>query len=181
MPNRTTPARRRHRALRRLAELAAAQGIGLELAWCHGAVITLVHGTVAPAPRRTRVVEASSRAMALVDQVTAEQRLPADWLKEDVKFYVTHSGLGGRGGSDVFGPHVILSVADPEPLLAMKLHACQTASPAAADLSDLRFLLGKMGVASLDEVERVYRRFFPRQTMNGEVRRLVAAQCPTAI
>ncbi len=80
-------------ALRRLAELARAEGITLELSLYGGAVFTLVYAS----RESTRDVDGLIRPKAegdrLARKVAEEQDLPADWLSDDVAQFP-----GGRGG-----------------------------------------------------------------------------------
>lgn len=161
-------------ALRRLAELAAAEHLVLELALCHGAVITVAYGQSESASARAKIVEPGSRSDALVAKVAAEHRLPADWLKEDVKFYLATFAAHRRSDIDHFGPNLILCVSDSAHVLAMKLHACDVSRPpAATDLADVEFLVQKLHLVSWAAVMEVYERFFPGCSLNGDLRCLV--------
>lgn len=181
MPYSILSPRRLTRALRRLSELAAADHVTIEVALCHGAVITVVYAAAANAtPTARRVVESSARAAALVRQVSLEQRLPADWLEEDVKFYLALSAARSQPHLHDLGPNLILSVSEPAHLLAMKLYACHASvPPAAADHGDLAFLIERMGLASVEAVEHAYARFFPEHSLAEDVRSLVTRLLPT--
>jgi hypothetical protein len=118
--------RRIERALQRLAELAQQEHLMLELALCHGTVILLAYADPANRVVPARIIEATSRTNKLVRQVATEQKLPADWLREDVRYYLAVFAARRRTDFDVFGPHLTLSVAEPGYVLAMKLHACES-------------------------------------------------------
>mgnify|MGYP001547927807 CR=1 FL=1 len=161
-------------ALRRLAELAAAEHLVLELALCHGAVITVTYGQSESPTARSQLVEPSSRADPLVAKVAAEHRLPADWLKEDVKFYLATFAAHRRSDIDHFGPNLLLCVSDSAHVLAMKLHACdESRPPATIDLADVEFLVQKLHLVSWTAVMEVYERFFPGGSLNADLRCLV--------
>jgi hypothetical protein len=166
-------------ALRRLAELAAAEHLVLEIALCHGAVITVAYARPEQPIARGRIVEPSSRSDALVAEVAAEHRLPADWLKEDVKFYLALFAARRRSDVDLFGPNLLLCVSDSAHVLAMKLYACAASRPPApADLADVEFLVQKLNLVSWAAVTGVYERFFPGSALNGDVRCLVVEMFP---
>lgn len=180
MPYSIMSPRRINRALRRLAELVAAEKVALEVALCHGQIITVVYAVNRDAQTSGTAVESSTRAAALVRQVAAEQGLPADWLEEDVKFYLALTAARGQPHLQDFGSSLVLSLAEPEHLLAMKLNVCQgQVLPATADRHDLAFLLDKAGLDSVDAVEHTYARFFPEQKLAPDARTLVAGLLPS--
>lgn len=183
MPYSIMSPRRINRALSRLAELADAEKIALEVALCHGQIITVVYGSARDQQQSAaKAVESSSRAAALVRQVASEQRLPADWLEEDVKFYLALTAARGQPHLQEFGPNLVLSMAEPEHLLAMKLHLCQgQVVPATADRHDLAFLIEKAGLSSIDSVEQTYAQFFPEHKLADDARAMISRLLPATI
>jgi hypothetical protein len=164
------------RALRRLAALAAGEQLVLEVALCHGAVVTVAYSYTDSKITPARLVEPAGRSDPIFARVTAEQRLPQDWLQEDVKYYLALFAAQRRTDYDRFGPNLILSVSEPAHMLAMKLHACDCSRPPAAkDISDVEFLLQKMGVDSWSVVTALYERFLPGCSLSEDVRSLVIA------
>ena len=121
--------RRTERALQRLAVLAQQEHLMLEVALCHGKVILIAYANPTDRIVPSRIVEPTSRTSKLVRQVAAEQRLPIDWLREDVRYYLAVFAARRRHDFDVFGPNLTLSVAEPAHVLAMKLHACECIRP----------------------------------------------------
>jgi len=186
MPDSLLSHRRIQRALQRLAELAAAEQLALEVALCHGHIITVVYA-LAQDPNAHgggygKLVASSSRAAALVRQIAVEQRLPASWLEDDVKFFLALTAARNQSHLHQFGPNLILSVSEPAHLFAMKLHAFHVEpSPAVADRHDLAFLMQKMGIASMEAVEHAYVRFFPDHSLAEDVRRLVERLLPARV
>ena len=169
MPYSNLSPRQINKALARLAELAAADGLAVEIALCHGRVIVVSYRLERDPLHQAKIVEPPGRAEALLLQVTKEQRLPGDWIEEDVRFYLALMAARHQPHLHQHGPHVVLSVSEPAHLLAMKLHAFHLA-PASADQHDLAFLIEKMGLASIEAVERAYARFFPEHALGAEVR-----------
>jgi hypothetical protein len=179
MPYSILSTRRINRALRRLAELADSDKIALEVALCHGQIITVVYSLARDPQATGKTVESNARAAALVRQVASEQRLPADWLAEDVKFHLALAAARGQPHPNEFGPSLVLSLSEPEHLLAMKLHLCQgDGVPATSDRHDLAFLIEKACLASIESIEHTYARFFPEHKLADDVRTLVSRLLP---
>lgn len=182
MPETLLSPRRIQRALQRLAELAAAESLALEVALCHGQIITVVYALARDPHTHGKIVASSARAAALVRQVASEQRLPARWLEDDVKFFLALATARNQAHLHQFGPSLILSVSEPAHLFAMKLHAFHVEpAPATADRHDLAFLMQKMGLASIEAVEHAYARFFPDHSLQDDVRRLVSRLLPASV
>lgn len=173
--------RRIQKALQRLAELAASEQLALEIALCHGHIITVVYALAQDPNSHGKTVVSSSRAAALVRQVAVEQRLPASWLEEDVKFFLALTAARNQSHLHRYGPSLILSLSEPAHLFAMKLHAFHAEpSPALADRHDLAFLMQKMGLMSIEAVEHAYTRFFPDHSLADDVRHVVARLLPAS-
>lgn len=171
--------RRITRALRRLSELAAAEHLAIEVALCHGHVLTVVYALPHEPAGAGRIVVSHARGGALARQVASEQGLPAGWLEEDVKFFIALSAARNPSQLRDYAPNLILSVSEPAHLLAMNLHALQSdAEPAVAERQDLAFLLQKMGLTSLEAVEHEYARFFPDHPLSEEARKAVSRLLP---
>lgn len=172
-----------NRALRRLAELATTGNIAIEVALCHGQIITVVYAMNREAqPPSRRTVESNGRAAVLVRQVASEQRLPADWLEEDIKVHLALTIARGQTNLQEFAPSLVLLHAEPEPLLAMKLHVCQgRVEPAISDRHDLAFLIEKAGISSFDLVEQIYAQFYPEHKLADDARAMVSRMLPTVV
>ena len=56
-------------------------------------------------------------------------------------------------------------VAKPEYLLAMKLAALQRQTAEDRDFEDARRLAQELGVTSVDDLERAYHAFFPKESL----------------
>lgn len=149
-----------NRALKRLAALAAAEHLVLELALYHGRVITVVYNSTDSTTDKERMVEPSTRAATLARIVATELRLPAYWLENDLKYFLAFFAARNRTDFDLYAPGIIISLNEPRHLLAMKLRLCvETTAP--TDVEDIRFLIGKMGLGSALAVEAVFQQFFP--------------------
>lgn len=164
------------RALNRLGELAHANGLTLEVALYGGAVFTVVYGSRESTKDVDAIVRPSEIAKKLASQVAREQDLPEDWLSDDVRLFLAAKEDKRRLASEEFGPGLTVSVPTAAYLLAMKVHACRPALPGyAGDQEDILFLVRKMGIKGLGDVEKVYHRFFPHDELPDHCRLAIEA------
>ncbi len=71
-------------------------------------------------------------------------------------------------------PGLAVTVPTVAYLLALKLRACRSPLPGyPGDAPDIRFLLGKIKPASLDEVDALFARFFPHDVLTARAREIV--------
>ncbi|MDR1818056.1 MAG: hypothetical protein LBR07_07825 [Puniceicoccales bacterium] len=153
-------------ALRRLGELALAEGTQLEIALYGGAVFTLVYESRATTKDVDAIARPSDLAKRLVAQVASEQKLVDEWLNDDVKMFL--AGVGALRPLDTLalGEGIRISVPTAAYLLALKLRSCRRPlAGVAGDYEDIRFLLKKMNITSVAEAEAVFERFFPEDAM----------------
>ncbi len=162
------------RALRRLGELAVAEGIELELSLYGGAVFTLVYGSRDSTKDVDALIRPSAAGQRLSRQVAAEQGLPEDWINSDVAQFLSEHEAKRTLPTEAFGPGLFVTVPTAAYLLALKLRACRPPLPGyPGDAPDIRFLLGKINPASLAEVETLFARFFPRDALTDRAREIV--------
>jgi hypothetical protein len=160
--------------LRRLAELARAEGITLELSLYGGAVFTLVYAS----RESTRDVDGRIRPKAEGDRfarrVAEEQDLPADWLSDDVAQFLADREEKRRVLEDEFGAGLRVTAPTAAYLLALKLRASRPRLPGyAGDEADIEFLLRKIKPRSLADVEELFARFFPHDALPDRTKALV--------
>jgi hypothetical protein len=164
------------RALNRLGELAQAKGLTLEVALYGGAVFTVVYGSRESTKDVDAIVRPSEPARQWALQVAREQNLPGDWLSDDVRRFLAANEAKRRLDPDEFGPGLTVSVPTAAYLLAMKVNACRPALPGyAGDQEDILFLVRKLGLKTLGEVEDVYDQFFPRDELDDRRRLVIEA------
>lgn len=181
MPYNVLSPRQINRALRRLSDLAAHDGLALDIALCHGRIVTVVYRVDAAESGGGKIVESGALAAALAHEVAREQGLPADWLEEDVKFHLALTAARNQPQLQSYAPGLVLSLGEPDHLLALKLHALRPgAAPAPSDRLDVSFLLERTGLASPEAAERAYRRFFPEQSLGETARAFLARVFPRA-
>jgi len=164
------------RALNRLGELAQVKGLTLEVALYGGAVFTVVYGSRESTKDVDAIVRPSDSARQLALQVAREQDLPEDWLNDDVRQFLAAKEEKRLLASEDFGPGLTVSVPTAAYLLALKVHACRAPLPGySGDQEDILFLVRKMGLKVLGEVEDVYHRFFPRDEIPEHSRLAIEA------
>ncbi len=162
------------RALRRLGELARAEDVTLEVSLYGGAVFTLVYGSRDATKDVDALVHPAEVARRLALRVAKELELPEDWLNDQVRLFLAEKEAKRRLKGDEFGPGLRVSVPTAAYLLALKLRACRPPLPGyAGDYGDIRFLLQKMDLHSLLDVEEVFDRFFPRDSLSDAQRDVV--------
>lgn len=162
------------KALRRLSELATAEGLVLELALYGGAVFTLVYGsreTTKDVDAILRPVEAGVR---LVRQVAGEQGLADNWLNDDVRQFLSHCGERRPYPTQDFAPGLQITIPTAAYLLALKLNSCRAPLPGhLGDEADILFLLARIKSASVADVEAIHDRFFPGEGLRADAIELI--------
>lgn len=161
-------------ALRRLGQLAADQGVTLELSLYGGAVFTLVYGSRDATKDVDAVVRQSEIARVLALKVARELELPEDWLNDHVKQFLAAKEAKRQLTEIDFGEGLQVSVPTAAYLLALKLRACRPPLPGyAGDYGDIRFLIRKMGIKSVESAEEVHDKFFPSDALSDVAREVV--------
>lgn len=161
-------------ALRRLAELAAAEGLKLELSLYGGAVFTLVYGSRDTTRDVDGLVRPEAEGRRLAARVAREQELPEDWLSADVAQFLAAKEEKRRVLENDFGPGLRVTAPTAAYLLALKLKASRPRLPGyAGDEADIEFLLRKLRPKSLREVEDLFERFFPDDVLPERTKLLV--------
>jgi hypothetical protein len=168
------------RALRRLGEVAQEQGTALEVSLYGGAVFTLVYGSREATKDVDAIVRPSRTGRLLASRVAMELGLPEDWLNDDVKQFLAEKEAKRQLVGIDFGPGLNVSVPTAAYLLAMKLRACRAPLPGyEGDYGDIRFLVRKMGLASVDEAEVIHKKFFPHDVLADAAREVVRSALET--
>ena len=161
-------------ALRRLGELAFEQGVTLEVSLYGGAVFTLVYGSRDATKDVDAVVRPSDVARNLASKVAEELGLPDDWLNDHVKQFLAEKEAKRRLTESEFGEGLRVSVPTAGYLLAMKLRACRPPLPGyAGDYGDIRFLVRKMDMESVEAAEAIHNKFFPHDTLSDTAKEVV--------
>ena len=161
-------------ALRRLGELALEQETTLEVSLYGGAVFTLVYGSREATKDVDAVIRQSEIAGILAARVARELELPNDWLNDHVKQFLAEKEAKRELPQSDFGEGLRVSVPTAAYLLAMKLRACRPPLPGySGDYGDIRFLVGKMEIGSVEAAEAIHDKFFPHDVLSDAAKEVV--------
>jgi len=146
--------------LTRLGGLAAADGVKLELCLYGGAAMMLAYDSRTITKDVNAVVRPSRDGMRLARVVAREMSLPEDWLNDQVKRFIAPTENMRELPLDV--PGLAVTVPAASYLLAMKALSCRKPLPGyEGDIADLRFLLKKMEIDTVAEVQEHIDRYYP--------------------
>jgi hypothetical protein len=111
----------------------------------------------------------------LAAQVARELDLPDDWISSDVVQFVSPSREAKRRLREIEDETgLAVFVPTARYLLAMKALACRRPIGAyRGDLDDLRFLIRKLGIRSVDEIQKIVDDFYPDDVIRAEDRPLL--------
>jgi hypothetical protein len=161
-------------ALRRLGELALEQEVTLEVSLYGGAVFTLVYGSRDATKDVDAIVRPSHLGKVLSVRVSQELGLPDDWLNDHVKRFLAEKEAKRQLTDGEFGKGLRISVPTAAYLLAMKLRACRPPLPGyEGDYGDIRFLVRKMELGSVEAAESVHDKFFPHDVLSDAAKEVV--------
>ena len=156
-------------ALRRLAERLHARGIVGDVYLFGGGAMVLAFNT-RPATRDLDgrfAPDGPIQAEAL--EVARELALPGSWLNQQGVFYLPRHDEPDP--TPVFDhPNLRVVRASDRHLLAMKAIAARRF----ADMDDLAFLVGRLGLDTVEEVEAVCVQVFPEQPLGDRQREVIA-------
>ena len=162
------------RALGSLSAELGSRGVTGELCLFGGTVMVLAF----TARLSTKDVEALFQPTPLIRdlarRIGEEQCLPADWLNDGVKGYVSSRHETTAGNLPQF-PHLRLTMPVPEYLLAMKCMAARlggtTGEP--SDIPDIKFLIRHLQLQSAQEVLDLVARYYPTNLIPVKTQYLV--------
>jgi len=165
-------------ALNLLGRLAEQAGVTLELCLYGGGTMMLAYGARDSTKDLDVIARPSDVTTQLARTVADELGLDESWLNDGVRQFISDHGT--------FAPLEIhdletaakqrLRITRPSAgyLLAMKCMAGRSPLPGyEGDVADIRFLLRKMGIRSLAEVEAYLNRFYPHDGLSPRARELV--------
>lgn len=170
-------------ALNLLGQLAEQEKVELELCIYGGSAMMLAYGAREKTKDLDAIVRPSDVGQRLAKEVAQRLRLHESWLNDDVKQFVSHEGT--------FAPLEIeelegaakrrlkITRASASYLLAMKCLACRSALPGyPADVEDIRFLIRKMDIRTLAQIDEHIARFYPFDTLTPQARETIAGLLP---
>jgi hypothetical protein len=149
-------------ALRRLAELLRDRGVDGEVCLLGGTVMVLAFRARPATKDVDAIFEPASLVRELSHKVAAEHELPADWLNNGAKGFVSARHDTTMGDLPQW-EGLRLTMPTPEYLLAMKCMASRIgAGPSdPGDVADIRFLVSHLALTSAEEAREIVARYYP--------------------
>jgi len=155
------------RALTRMGELAQHEDTKLEVCLYGGAVMMLAYDVREITKDVDAVIQPSELGWKLASMVGEELGLPEHWMNDDVKQFIAPAERTWVLPWDA--PGIALTMPTAGYLLAMKALACRQPLPGfQGDLDDLRFLIRKTEVKSVDEIQDHIDRYYPDDVIPKE-------------
>ena len=157
------------RALTRLGALCADAAIKAEIAIYGGTVMMIAYDCRQATKDIDAIFQPAGEIEPLIRQVAAEMKLPEDWMNSGVKTFV-----GAREARQEFSelqiPGLVLTRPSPEYLLAMKCLAARLPTLfRVGDVEDIKFLLRKLRLRSIKEVDAIVGDYYgDRRLENGK-------------
>jgi len=150
-------------ALQRLGELARLNDTRLEISIYGGCAFLLAYNSREATKDVDALLVPRELGNRLVLQVSVEFGLPEDWLNSNVAQFISPKIESKRRLAEIEErTGLIIHVPTAEYLLAMKALACRRPIGSyRGDIDDLAFLIRKLNIRSLDEIQNAVERFYP--------------------
>jgi len=161
-------------ALRGLSDELGKQGVTGELCLFGGTVMVLAFTARLSTKDVDAIFQPSQLIRDLARQIAEQQRLPANWLNDAVKGYVSNRHETTVGNLPQF-PHLRLTMPVPEYLLAMKCMAARIGATSAeqSDVPDIVFLVRHLGLKSAAGVLDLVAQYYPANRIPVKTQYLV--------
>jgi hypothetical protein len=161
-------------ALRALADELGKQRITGEICLCGGTVMVLAF-VARPATKDVDAIFQPAQAIReIACRLADEQGLPANWLNDGVKGFVSVRHETTAGNLPQF-PNLRLTMPVPEYLLAMKCMAARLGGTSGepTDVADIVFLIRHLSMKSAKEVLDLVGQYYPAHSIPVKTRYLV--------
>lgn len=165
-------------ALNLLGELAEQEQVHLELCIYGGSAMMLAYGARESTKDVDVIARPSDVAENLARRVAERLNLHETWLNSEVRQFLSVEGtfapLEVQGLEAAAKSRLKITRASASYLLAMKCLAGRTPLPGyGGDIDDIKFLIKKMGIRSVDQVEEHLSRFYPNEGLAPKVREAI--------
>ena len=147
------------RAFDGLSRQLAARNIKAHIYVVGGAAMILAHrSTRATQDVDALAIDRREEVLEAAGEVAREQGLSLDWLNDAVRTAPWPTPRPDTRAAVVYdSPHLVVTGASAEQLLAMKVRAGRP-----ADIDDIELLIRRLGVSTLQHVEAIHHAVFPR-------------------
>jgi len=161
-------------ALQALSNALGKQGLRGEVCLFGGTVMVLAFTARLTTKDVDALFQPTQTIRELARQIAAEQRLPADWLNDGVKGFVSARHETTAGNLPQF-PHLRLTMPVPEYLLAMKCMAARIGGAAdePSDIADIKFLVRHLKLESAKAVLHLVGQYYPANRIPVKTQYLV--------
>jgi len=162
------------RALNALSEALGRQGVTGELCLFGGTVMVLAFNARLSTKDVDALFQPTQSIRDAARHIAGEQHLPADWLNDGVKGFVSSRHETTAGNLPQY-PHLRLTMPVPEYLLAMKCMAARLGSVSGepSDIPDIVFLIRHLRLRSAREVLDLVGQYYPASRIPVKTQYLV--------
>ena len=165
-------------ALNLLGSLAQQEDLTLELCIYGGGAMMLAYSTREAKKDLDVMAKPSESAFRLAGVVAQRLGLDEGWLNSDVCRFVSIDGtfapLEIEGLETAARQRLKITRPSASYLLAMKCLAGRSALPGyPGDVGDIRFLIRKMGIRSMEQVDEHLQRFYPHEALSPKLQEIV--------
>ena len=162
------------RALQNLSDQLGQQGVTGEVCLFGGTVMVLAFTARLTTKDVDALFQPTQTIRELAHRIATEQHLPADWLNDGVKGFISTRHETTMGNLPQF-PHLRLTMPVPEYLLAMKCMAARIGGTAdePSDVTDIVFLVRHLKLKSAKEVLDLVGQYYPANRIPVKTQYLV--------
>lgn len=153
-------------ALTELGKHALAAGVDLEICLYGGSAMLLAYDSRKATKDVDAVLNPRDQGSLLVNKVAKILDLHDDWLNDDVIQFIGPNPQEGRRKLNLGIPGLKTFVATANYLLTMKAIACRDPLPGyRGDHEDLVYLIKKIGIKNVDDVQKRIAQYFPDEVI----------------
>jgi hypothetical protein len=162
------------RGMQLLSDLLGKQGVTGEICLFGGAVMVLAFSARLATKDVDAIFRPAQTIRDIASRVAEHFHLPADWLNDGVKSFVSKRHDTTPGNLPQF-PHLRLTMPVPEYLLAMKCMASRLGGTAdePSDVSDIIFLIRRLNLKTAGEVLGLVELYYPANRIPVKTRYLI--------
>jgi Nucleotidyltransferase of unknown function (DUF6036) len=165
-------------ALNLLGELAEQEQVTLELCLYGGSAMMLAYSARETTKDVDVIARPSEVALRLAAAVAQRLNLDESWMNNEVRRFVSDRGtfapLEIQELESAAKNRLKITRASASYLLAMKCLAGRSALPGfPGDIADIRFLIRKMDIRSVEQVQEHLERFYPDEVLTPKLREMI--------
>jgi hypothetical protein len=161
-------------ALANLGEAALEEGLELEICLYGGSAMLLAYDSRAATKDVDAVINPVETGKRLAARIAKDLHLHEDWLNDDVRQFLSPNPVAGRRKLSLEIPGLQIFVATANYLLAMKAIACRRPLPGyRGDHADLVYLIRKIGIRNVDEIQERIDQFFRDEVVSEDKREVL--------